>query len=209
MAECAAYKRGFCPLGPQCKLRHVHTSSACRYFMSGFCPLGPQCPFGHPVQMLHDRASVSARVLSYMILTRAHDPTFHRRATCFRPSCLDPGHLASNCPGPQFSEMRRRLTAIQEPNEMPFAQSDDEMLGVRRCFMCGDETHTLQTCPRRAFVMQTGNSRVYETYKRPREAMTAVPRETNYNSNTNHNSNNNNNLSSIDNHVKDSRSMAA
>lgn len=111
--------------------------------------------------------SVSHRILSEMLITRAHDPTFNRRATCFRPSCLDPGHLASHCPGPQFSRVRKALSEVQEPSELAntMTMNQDEMHGTRRCYLCGEEGHTMRNCPRNN---RSRTNKNYE-YKRYRQ----------------------------------------
>lgn len=144
--ECGAYRRGFCPLGPQCKLRHVLRES-CPYYLAGFCPIGPRCPLGHPVQELYDRFSISDRILKKMLVERADDPTFNRTATCYRPGCFDPGHLAPNCPGPQHSVLHKCLAEVQEPGQrMGF--HDSEVRGSRkRCYLCGNEGHEVKDCP--------------------------------------------------------------
>ncbi|KAG5510649.1 hypothetical protein JKF63_06947 [Porcisia hertigi] len=152
--ECAAYRRGFCPLGPKCRLRHVKCESACPYYLAGFCPLGPRCPLGHPIQERHDRDAVSKRILAKMIVERADDPTFNRSATCYRAGCLDPGHLAPDCPGPQHSVLHKALGALQEPGQSTDAFENGGRGGGgggggshRRCFLCDQEGHTVKDCP--------------------------------------------------------------
>lgn len=122
----------------------------CPFYLAGFCPLGPRCPLGHPTQQLYDRPSVSHRILAEMLVTRVKDVTFNRRATCFRPACLDPGHLASHCPGPQFSRVRKALSEVQEPSELASTMTmhEEERHGSRRCYLCGEEGHTMRNCPR-------------------------------------------------------------
>ncbi|CCW65289.1 unnamed protein product [Phytomonas sp. EM1] len=146
LPECAAYRRGFCPLGPACKLRHVERR-ACAFYLAGFCPLGPRCPLGHPIQELHDRVSVFNRILDRMIVQRADDPSFNRTATCYRPGCFDPGHLAPNCPGPQHSVLHRHLNQLQEPGQRVSAMEGEVRGGPRRCYLCGQEGHQVKDCP--------------------------------------------------------------
>ncbi|GAA5921193.1 hypothetical protein JCM1841_001196 [Sporobolomyces salmonicolor] len=45
--ECPRYRKGFCPAGPDCKLKHVRRV-ACPDYLVGFCAKGPNCPLGHP-----------------------------------------------------------------------------------------------------------------------------------------------------------------
>jgi cleavage and polyadenylation specificity factor subunit 4 len=149
--ECAAYRRGFCPLGPRCRLRHVKRETACPFYLAGFCPLGPRCPLGHPIQECYDRDAVSKRILAKMIIERADDPTFNPTATCYRAGCLDPGHLAPDCPGPQHSVLHKMLGEIQEPGQ-PMSALEDGVRGGgggsrRRCYLCNQEGHTVRDCP--------------------------------------------------------------
>lgn len=145
-AECAAYRRGFCPQGPICKLRHV-VREPCPYYMAGFCPLGPRCPLGHPIQETHDRTTVSKRILAKMLVERADDPTFNRTATCYRPGCFDPGHLAPNCPGPQHSILHKHLNEIQEPGQPISTLEGETRSGSKRCYLCNQEGHQVKDCP--------------------------------------------------------------
>ncbi|GAA5995682.1 hypothetical protein JCM5350_006639 [Sporobolomyces pararoseus] len=45
--ECPNYRKGFCPKGPDCPLKHVR-SVVCPDYITGFCQLGRDCPLGHP-----------------------------------------------------------------------------------------------------------------------------------------------------------------
>lgn len=45
--ECVNYKRGFCPDGPKCGMRHVRRVF-CPLYLTGFCPKGPNCENTHP-----------------------------------------------------------------------------------------------------------------------------------------------------------------
>ncbi|BGP26711.1 cleavage and polyadenylation specificity factor subunit 4 [Rhodotorula toruloides] len=44
--ECPRYRKGFCPDGPDCKLKHVRRVM-CPDYLVGFCAKGKDCPFGH------------------------------------------------------------------------------------------------------------------------------------------------------------------
>ena len=41
---CPQYKRGFCPLGSYCGLRHVKHARLCPFYLAGFCPTGRTHP---------------------------------------------------------------------------------------------------------------------------------------------------------------------
>ncbi|OQO00525.1 hypothetical protein B0A48_13875 [Cryoendolithus antarcticus] len=43
---CEHYARGFCPLGPWCKQRHVKHKVPCPFYLAGFCPNGRAHPPG-------------------------------------------------------------------------------------------------------------------------------------------------------------------
>ncbi|GAA5831944.1 hypothetical protein JCM3766R1_000166 [Sporobolomyces carnicolor] len=45
--ECPNYRKGFCPKGPECPLKHIR-SVVCPDYVTGFCRLGRDCPLGHP-----------------------------------------------------------------------------------------------------------------------------------------------------------------
>ncbi|GAA5836439.1 hypothetical protein JCM9279_000392 [Rhodotorula babjevae] len=45
--ECPSYRKGFCPRGPDCELKHVRRV-ICQDYLVGFCAKGKDCPFGHP-----------------------------------------------------------------------------------------------------------------------------------------------------------------
>lgn len=48
--SCPHYDRGFCPLGRDCRDKHVTRKALCRFYMAGFCPNGRACAEGaHPV----------------------------------------------------------------------------------------------------------------------------------------------------------------
>ncbi|GAA5985258.1 hypothetical protein JCM10908_002589 [Rhodotorula pacifica] len=44
--ECPNYRKGFCPQGPNCKLKHVRRVM-CPDYLVGFCKKGKDCQFGH------------------------------------------------------------------------------------------------------------------------------------------------------------------
>ncbi|KAG0661065.1 RNA-binding component of cleavage and polyadenylation factor [Rhodotorula mucilaginosa] len=44
--ECPDYRKGFCPKGPDCKLKHVRRVM-CPDYLVGFCKNGKDCPYGH------------------------------------------------------------------------------------------------------------------------------------------------------------------
>lgn len=137
--ECAAYRRGFCALGPRCHLRHVRRE-ACPHYMAGFCPLGPHCCLAHPIMELHDLAAVQARVLQRLMAEKDVNPLI----VCHK--CLDPGHITPQCPGKQRSVVRRMLAELREPGDRDLDQAAEER-GVRRCYSCGQEGHTYRDCP--------------------------------------------------------------
>ncbi|CCD18022.1 putative Zinc knuckle [Trypanosoma vivax] len=154
-AECAAYRRGFCPQGPRCRLRHVF-HEPCVFYLTGFCPLGPKCSKGHPVQQLYSRNAVSQRLRQRMLIERADDPTFNKSATCYR--CFDPGHLSPNCPGLRNGVLRRMLMALQEPGEELYFQGDGRPTR-KCCFFCGEEGHEVRECPKKSSSGQWGSGR--------------------------------------------------
>ncbi|GAA5941371.1 uncharacterized protein JCM15063_006077 [Sporobolomyces koalae] len=45
--ECPRFRKGFCPQGPDCELKHIR-SVICPDYVTGFCRLGRECPLGHP-----------------------------------------------------------------------------------------------------------------------------------------------------------------
>lgn len=47
VGDCPWYARGFCPLGPECRQRHVQVE-LCRKYLTGFCPDGSKCVLAHP-----------------------------------------------------------------------------------------------------------------------------------------------------------------
>lgn len=166
MPECAAYRRGFCPQGPRCELRHVQRE-ACPFYLAGFCPLGPRCPLGHPVQELYDSASVTKRILAKMLVERADDPTFNRTAVCYRPGCFDPGHLSTNCPGPQHSVLHKHLNEIREPGQPISTISETDIRGgQKRCFLCHQEGHQVKDCPKNTRAHQRGGGGRYRDRRR-------------------------------------------
>ncbi|BFZ57454.1 RNA-binding component of cleavage and polyadenylation factor [Savitreella phatthalungensis] len=44
---CEWYRLGYCPLGPECRKKHIR-KQMCKLYLTGFCPRGPQCPDAHP-----------------------------------------------------------------------------------------------------------------------------------------------------------------
>eukprot|EP00796_Vickermania_ingenoplastis_P006377 gene6377-4602_t len=144
--ECGPYRRGFCPLGPQCPLRHVCRPHACPYYLAGFCPLGPQCPLGHPIQERFDWLSVTQRLQKRLRVEREGDPNFNPTAICHRQDCLDPGHTAPNCPGPQHSMVHKQLAHLREPGEKDLTTAGPAG-GAKRCFTCHQEGHQARDCP--------------------------------------------------------------
>lgn len=43
---CEWFRLGYCPLGPDCKKKHIR-KSLCKLYMTGFCPYGPECENAH------------------------------------------------------------------------------------------------------------------------------------------------------------------
>jgi cleavage and polyadenylation specificity factor subunit 4 len=142
--KCGAYQRGFCPLGPNCRLRHVPVEP-CPDYLAGFCPNGPKCPMGHPVQQLYDKASQFELLTQQMIQEFRDDGNFNPRVTCYK--CQDPGHVPKSCPGVPYGRMFQLLQAVHEPGEEPPFTPDGR---TRGCFICGEESHTIKDCPEKA-----------------------------------------------------------
>ena len=142
---CAAYLRGFCPRGPNCKLRHQR-KDACPFYLAGFCPLGPRCKLGHPAQILYDRQSVFSRLQQQLQAERVNDPSFNINVTCYK--CFDPGHIPKNCPGVPYGHMYKLQMAVQEPGERPTFLPEGRVNG-RFCFFCGEEGHEVKNCTMR------------------------------------------------------------
>ncbi|CCC67706.1 hypothetical protein NCAS_0A11480 [Naumovozyma castellii] len=44
--NCEDYDLGFCPLGQECKRKHIK-KTLCQRYINGFCPLGPECEQTH------------------------------------------------------------------------------------------------------------------------------------------------------------------
>lgn len=44
---CEWYRLGYCPLGPECRKKHIR-KQLCKLYLTGFCPRGLQCPDAHP-----------------------------------------------------------------------------------------------------------------------------------------------------------------
>lgn len=140
-ARCAAYERGFCPMGPHCKLRHVKRD-ACPFFMTGFCPLGPQCKLGHPVQRRYDRIALFVRREEQLRKERrAEGQQFNANVICYK--CFDPGHVPTNCPGVHSDSMFQLLQTIQEPGQESAFGPGGRLKG---CFLCGED-HRAKECP--------------------------------------------------------------
>lgn len=71
--ECVNYKRGFCPDGPKCPMRHIRRT-ICPLYLTGFCPKGPNCEHTHPrFENVPDKLYIGPDVLRKIIMTHPLD----------------------------------------------------------------------------------------------------------------------------------------
>lgn len=145
---CAAYLRGFCPKGPECRLRHQQTATedVCPYYLLGFCPLGPKCRRKHVQMNMHHRQAIRERVHQQMREEKGGDMGFNRNHICHK--CGDLGHLPRSCPGVVYGQFFQATMRIQEPGEAPTFHPDGKQV-ARICYNCGREGHESKDCPNR------------------------------------------------------------
>ncbi|CAO1636252.1 unnamed protein product [Sympodiomycopsis kandeliae] len=165
--ECEEYKRGFCPLGPECNKKHVRRI-ACPYYLAGFCPKGPDCDRGHPKATAPSAASRrSSPILSHKPLTveEAFGPPPHLReggntntnnqnGTPFDTSNQNrPQRNMQQNQGMQRNNNQAGGGRFNPGQQQQQQQPGGGMGGGRRdlstvlCFRCGEHGHFANNCP--------------------------------------------------------------
>ncbi|ODQ53990.1 hypothetical protein SAICODRAFT_34596 [Saitoella complicata NRRL Y-17804] len=99
---CPWYEMGFCPLGPECRQKHVR-KTMCELWLAGFCPEGLECENAHPKHIKPPQPPLR-RQKREPIREEATTEEFaskprHRDisdVTCYK--CNEKGHYANHCP---------------------------------------------------------------------------------------------------------------